>query len=186
MDGIRPDEAARLEVLARYDILDTAPEEAFSDLAILAAQLCGAPIALVSLVDAGRQWFKAAVGIEAAETSRDASFCAHAIRQPGLFVVPDASVDERFAANPLVTGDAGIRFYAGSPLVTPDGFGLGTLCVIDRVPRDLSPEQADALRALGRQVVSQLELRRHVAELRQAVIDGKRSSPGRSPTRSGR
>ena len=174
-DGIHPDEAARLDALARYDILDTAPEEAFGDLAALAARLCGAPIALVSLVDAGRQWFKAAVGIEAAETSRDASFCAHAIRQPGLFVVPDARVDERFATNPLVTGDPGIRFYAGSPLVTPDGFGLGTLCVIDRVPRDLSPEQAEALRALGRQVVSQLELRLRVAELRQAVVDNTRA-----------
>src|SRR5438270_3133538 len=115
-------EKKRLKVLWQYDVLDTVPEELFDDLTELAARICEAPIALISLVDEKRQWFKSRVGTTVRETSRDISFCAHAIQQSGLFIVPDASRDERFAQNPLVTSDPKIRFYAGAPLITPDGY----------------------------------------------------------------
>jgi two-component system cell cycle sensor histidine kinase/response regulator CckA len=161
-------EKKRLKVLWQYEVLDTVPEEIFDDLTELAARICEAPIALISLIDEDRQWFKARVGITAPETSRDISFCAHAIRQNGLFVVPDASRDSRFAKNPLVLSGPKIRFYAGSPLITPDGYALGTLCVIDKVPRQLGADQQQALRLLSRLVMTQLELRRHSRELASA------------------
>ena len=161
-------EAVRLKVLWQYEVLDTVPEEVFDDLTELAARICEAPIALISLVDENRQWFKSRVGITLNETSRDISFCAHAIRQQGLFIVPDATKDARFSHNPLVTSDPKIRFYAGAPLITPDGHALGTLCVIDIVPRELRPEQQQALRVLARHVMTQLELRRHARELAAA------------------
>ncbi len=154
--------------LARYDVLDTPPEPSFDDLTMLAAHICGTPIALVSLVDADRQFFKSHFGLDASETPRKVSFCAHAIHEPELFIVPDALADERFADNPLVTAEPNIRFYAGAPLRTEDDFALGTLCVIDRVPRTLSPQQQEALRALGRLVVSRLELRRTETALRKS------------------
>ena len=161
-------EARRLEVLWQYNVLDTVPEEVFDDLTELAARICGAQIALISLVDEKRQWFKSRVGLTATETSREISFCAHAILQRDLFIVPDATKDERFAQNPLVTSEPRIRFYAGAPLVTPDGQALGTLCVIDKVPRHLRAEQQQALRVLARHVMSQLELRRRARQLTEA------------------
>ena len=161
-------EKQRLKVLWQYSVLDTMPEEIFDDLTELAARICEAPVAMITLVDEDRQWFKAKVGVSINETSRDISFCAHAITQPGLFIVPDATRDERFAKNPLVKSDPKVRFYAGAPLVSPDGYALGTLCVIDKVPRELRPEQKQALRILARHVVSQLELRRRSNELADA------------------
>jgi len=153
-------EAERLESLASYAVLDTDPELGFDDLTALASEILGMPIALVSLVDAGRQWFKSRHGLDATETPRDVAFCAHAILQAAPFVVPDAHDDIRFHDNPLVTGGPLVRAYAGVPLITPQGHALGTLCVIDHRPRQLSPGQLAILERLGRQVVTQLELRR--------------------------
>jgi len=158
-------ETRRLKVLWQYEVLDTVPEEVFDELTELAAHICAAPIGLISLVDENRQWFKSKVGTTLTESTRDVSFCAQAIKQSGLFVVPDATQDERFCRNPLVTSDPKIRFYAGAPLVTPDGYALGTLCVLDKVPRQLTPHQAEALQILARHVVSQLELRRRSRDL---------------------
>ncbi len=163
------DEIARLEALRRYDILDTPPEEQFDDLTHLAAQICGAPISVITLLDQDRQWFKSCVGMEISETSRADSFCSHAILQPELLVVPDATQDERFADNRLVTGEPGLRFYAGMPLVTPSGHALGTLCVLDTEVHQLDEVQQDSLRRLGRHVVTLLEARRDLA-LRQAAV----------------
>lgn len=151
---IPANETARLAALRQNYILDTAPEEAFDDLTCLAAHICGVPISAISLISEDRQWFKAILGLEVAETPRDIAFCAHTILQTGLLVVPDARNDERFAANPLVTGEPHIRFYAGVPIVTTDGHALGSLCVIDRVPRQLTPDQEAALRMLARQAVN--------------------------------
>jgi GAF domain-containing protein len=164
----KTNEARRLKVLWQYEILDTVPEEVFDDLTELAARICEAPIALISLIDEDRQWFKSKVGVTINETSRDISFCAHAIKQTDLFIIPDATQDLRFANNPLVISDPKIRFYAGAPLITPDGHALGTLCVIDKVPRELRLEQQQALRVLARHVMTQLELRRHAKELTEA------------------
>jgi GAF domain-containing protein len=165
-------EAKRLKVLWQYEVLDTVPEEVFDDLTNLAAHICEAPIALISLVDEDRQWFKSKVGLTLNETSRDISFCAYAIMQNDLFIIPDATKDARFAHIPLVTAEPKIRFYAGAPLVTPDGHALGTLCVLDKQPRELRPEQQKALRVLAHHIVTQLELRRHSRELTRARQQG--------------
>jgi anti-sigma regulatory factor (Ser/Thr protein kinase) len=164
------DESARLAALRRYRILDTEPERAFDDLTLLAAQVCGAPMAAISLVDADRQWFKSRLGLPMRETSRDIAFCTEAIRHPDIFVVPDALQDAQFRDNPLVA-EPGIRFYAGAPLLTTDGEALGTLCVMDHEPRTLSQEQLVALDALRRQVLAQMELRRNLAELQEALAE---------------
>lgn len=180
-DGSSPaampaDEAGRLQALHEFRLLDTLPEAVYDDLAFIASQICQTPIALVSLVDGERQWFKAKVGLDAEQTPRDLAFCAHAILDPEqIFQVADASRDERFNTNPLVTGGPNIRFYAGVPLVTADGHAVGTLCAIDRIPRALSDEQLRALRALSREVVTQMELRRSIADLEQALAAAQAS-----------
>jgi anti-sigma regulatory factor (Ser/Thr protein kinase) len=169
MSTVQDDETARLAALRRYRILDTEPERAFDDLALLASQICETPIALISLIDAERQWFKARTGLAATETPRAVSFCTHAIQHHDLFIVPDTRDDDRFRDNPFVTGGPFVRFYAGAPLVTPDGHALGTICVIDSVPRTLTSEQREALDALRRQVQAQLELRKNLNELKSAL-----------------
>ena len=161
-------EAERLAALRSLEILDSPPEESFDELTALAAYICRAPIAVISLIDDDRQWFKSRIGLGLCETSRESSFCTQTILQPDLLVVPDAWADERFAENPLVTSAPGIRFYAGAPLLTPEGHALGALCVIDHRPRELTAEQLDALRTLSHVVVTQLLLRRDIMERRRA------------------
>lgn len=163
------DEPARLRALRRYEVLDTEPEPAFDDITSLAAQVCKAPMALISLVDAERQWFKSRKGFDRTETPRDISFCTHAILHREPFVVKDALTDPRFATTPLVTAEPWFRFYAGVPLVTSDGHAIGTLCVADRVPRELDTRQLGALRALARTVMEKLELRRTLTEQRRTA-----------------
>ena len=151
-------------------MLDTLPEPAYEDIVRLAACICEVPVALVSLIDRDRQWFKARLGLDLAETPRDQAFCDHAIREPAqLLEVPDALEDARFASNPLVTGATGIRFYAGVPLVTPGGAAIGTVCVIDQRPRALSDRQRDALAALARVTMNLLEGRQREREIERAA-----------------
>jgi GAF domain-containing protein len=152
-------EALRLEALRRYRLLDTDAEASYDELTKLAASTCGTPIALISLVDEHRQWFKSKVGLDASQTPRNIAFCSHAILGDTPFVVPNALQDERFHDNPLVTDDPHIRFYAGCPLITSEGFRLGSFCVIDREPRQLEPEKIEALAMLSRQAIRLFELR---------------------------
>ena len=158
----------RLAALAAYDIMDSPPEQMFDDITRLASYICATPIALITLLDASRQWFKSKVGFQSDSTPIEQAFCAHAIAQKDVLIVRDATLDARFSANSLVTSDPNIRFYAGAQLVTPDGVALGTLCAIDSVPRDLWPEQISALETLARQVVHILELRKIIADLKAA------------------
>jgi GAF domain-containing protein len=167
-------DAARVDALQKYAILDSEPEQAFDDLTLLASYVCKTPMALISLVDEDRQWFKAKVGISATETSRDIAFCSTAIQQQDVFVVPDALQDERFRTNPLVVSEPNIRFYAGAPLINEDGYALGTLCVIDRTPRNLAADQEAALKALSRLVLMQMEFRRNLILLKEALSDRTR------------
>lgn len=160
-------EEARLAALRDYEILDTDPEVGFDDLTYLASTICGVPISAVTLIDADRQWFKSRVGLPDRETPLPYSMCAYAILQSNLLVVEDARRDEKFARHPAVEGENGIQFYAGTPLLTPEGFALGTICVADRVPRRLTPDQYRALEALGHQAQTQLELRRKLRDLRR-------------------
>jgi anti-sigma regulatory factor (Ser/Thr protein kinase) len=172
------DETARLAALRRYRILDTEPEQAFDDLTLLAAQICETPIALIALLDDRRQWFKSRLGTSATETARSVAFCAHTIQQDDMFVVPDTLADARFRENPLVVGEPGVRFYMGAPLITHDGHALGSLCVLDRVPRTLTAEQQAALDALRRQTVAQLELRLNLDELARALGERDHAEEG--------
>jgi serine/threonine protein kinase len=166
-----PQEEARLTALRRYRILDTDPEEGFDELAALAAHVCNTPIALITLIDADRQWFKSRVGLSLKETSRNVSFCTNTVGAADVFVVRDAREDERFAANPLVCGSPQVRFYAGVPLITADGHALGALCVMDREPRQLTPDQMTALASLCRLALTHLELRRNLLELQGALAE---------------
>jgi len=166
-----PADQLRVDALREYAIMDTTPEAGFDDISRLTSFICGTPIALITLLDLERQWFKSRVGLDAPETPIEQAFCAHAIKQEKVFLVPDAQQDERFSTNPLVTSAPHIRFYAGAPLITPDGVALGTLCAIDRVPREFSDEQKEALAALARQVIMMLELRRTVKALDVALAE---------------
>jgi two-component sensor histidine kinase len=167
-------ESERFAALRSYRVLDTPPEPEFDDLVQLAARACQTPVALISLIDERRQWFKAQVGLGVRETPLDRSICLSAMLLPGLTIVPDLTVDPRFVGNPLVTGEPHLRFYAGAVLRTPDGVPLGALCVLDHMPRDLTQEQASTLTMLARQVMSQLELRRAIAE-RDDVLEANRT-----------
>jgi GAF domain-containing protein len=166
----------RLSVLRRYEILDTPAEAAFDDITLMASLICGAPIALISLVDEHRQWFKSETGLGARETPVEMAFCAHAMTHGDVMVVTDARDDPRFTDNPLVRGEPRIRFYAGAPLVSPEGAALGTLCVIDRKPGELTEEQQRGLKALARLALTQMELKRALSvaqrpsEFRQRVM----------------
>ena len=160
------DETERLKTLRDYLVMNTLPEEVFNDVVRLASGICETPIALISLVDDQKQWFKARIGLDTAETPREQAFCAHAILYPSdVMEVSDATKDPRFRSNPLVTGDPNIRFYAGAPLVAPNGQALGTVCVIDRVPRKLDYRQFKLLSALARQVMAILEMQKRIRDL---------------------
>lgn len=163
------DDVQRVKALRDYRVLDTPPEAAFDNITQMAASVFSAPIVLVSLVDEERQWFKSRVGLDATETPRSIAFCDHAIRGLEPLVVEDATIDPRFASNPLVTGVLGVRFYCGVPLRTPDGHGLGTLCLIDRVPREMNGRQLDALKGLAHQVEIELEIRRRLIMLEESL-----------------
>lgn len=170
-------EAKRLAALLDYDILDTLPEEAYDDITKIASEICQKPISLVSLIDSDRQWFKSHFGLEATETSRDLAFCAHALHKPDeILEVPDSRKDQRFINNPLVEGEPNVIFYAGAPLVTPEGYTLGTLCVIDNKPGKLDQRQKTVLKALANQVVAQLELRKKISQLEQTKKELKEAN----------
>jgi GAF domain-containing protein len=166
------DETGRLAALNRYSILDTLPEQIYDDVTALASLVCGTPISLVSLVDADRQWFKSAHGVEVRETPRAQSFCAHTLGTAKTLIVKDAQQDPRFSSNPAVVGEPGIRFYAGAPIVESNGHVLGTVCVIDTTPRSLSPIQIAALEALARHTMALMEMRRTIAALSGATFSG--------------
>ncbi len=170
---VAPNEAQRLAALRAYKILDTGGEQVYDDITELAAYICEVPIAMISLVDESRQWFKSKVGLTQNETPRDVAFCAHAILQAEPLIVDDATKDDRFKSSTLVTAEPYIRFYAGFPLLSPDGFALGTLCAVDRKTRSLSDHQRQTMLALSRQVMALLEHRRVSGQLAQSLENVK-------------
>ncbi len=172
-EGEQRIEAARTEELRALNLLDTAPEEVFGDVTTLASYICKTPISLLTLVDKDRQWFKSKIGFGVQETRRDVSFCAHTIQGSELMIVRDATKDQRFADNPLVTADPMIRFYAGAPIVTDDGYALGTICVIDRVPRLLNAEQITALKSLSRITRNLLDTRKRLLDAKEMVVESR-------------
>ena len=181
MNTVTKTASARVAALNRYAILDTEPEQTFDDLVALASYVCKTPMAFLSLVDDHRQWFKSKVGVEVRETPLESSICAHAIQEgkEDLFIVRDTLEDPRFRDNELVVHEPRIRFYAGAPLIDDDGFALGTLCVVDRHPRELDDEQAEALKSLRRLAVGQMELRRNLVLIKEALNDRTREEHAR-------
>jgi GAF domain-containing protein len=172
MNAPLPDnEAERLTVLRGYQILDTAPGREFDLITALASRICDTPIALISLVDERRQWFKSNIGLNVSETNRNVAFCGHAILQREVFHVSDTKMDKRFADNPLVTGDPYIRFYAGAPLVTENGLALGTVCVIDQKPRTLTKEQRESLTLISQLTMSLLDFRKQLREISKVASE---------------
>lgn len=168
-------EIERLQTLNSYSILDTLPEKEYDEITFLASQICGTPISLISLIDENRQWFKSNLGLEVRETAREIAFCAHAINdQDNIFIVNDSRIDDRFSDNPLVTKNPFVIFYAGIPLVSPNGHALGTLCVIDNVPRNLDQSQINALKILSNQLMRILELRLSIIDLKKSEENLKR------------
>lgn len=177
-ENIDPAEEARLAALSLYKILDTAGEQFYDDMTKVAAYIADTPMALITIVDRDRQWFKSRIGLEATETPREYSFCAHAIKTPRVpFLVRDAQKDERFSNNPYVTGDPNVRFYFGYPLLVDEKNALGSLCVLDTKPRELELKQVDALAALSRQVVTMLNIRKDVAALGDIIQKFPASKP---------
>ena len=175
LNSITSEERNRLQALTDYNILDSLPEKDYDDITQLASEICQTPISLISLIDDSRQWFKSNHGLSVRETPREYAFCSHTIQNPSqVFVVPDSRQDERFAQNPLVTGDPNVIFYAGAPLIDSRGFGLGSLCVIDNTPRELNEKQISALQTLAKHVVNLIELRkadRAMKALQKALED---------------
>lgn len=167
------DSPKRLEALEEFKIMDTGVEQDFNEIVELASKICNKPISLISLVDSQRQWFKARVGLDVTETPVSIAFCKHAIEKNNVFIVEDATKDDRFRNNPLVTGSPDIRFYAGTPLQTTEGYNIGTLCVLDNKPGELNDEQLEALKILGKQVIKQFELKRafRILQLRKQKIE---------------
>ena len=176
-------EETRLAALALYKILDTEEEQLYDDLTKLAAYIAQTPMALITIVDRKRTWFKSRIGIAGSENQRENSFCAHAILQPREpFVIPDATLDARFSSNPMVTGSPGIRFYFGASLVTSDNYALGSLCVVDTKPRELTAEQVELLTALARQVTMALDIRKNVYALGKLLGDQDTQLTGSAKT----
>lgn len=169
MHPIPNNEKERLAALKEYQILDTLPEQAYDDLALIAASIMNVPISLIVFVDEARQWFKSKIGLDVDHTSREYAFCSHTIMTSDVLVVNDASKDYRFADNPLVTDDPEIRFYAGAPLISRLGFMIGTVCAIDRVPREISKQQEEALEALARTIMARLELRKSADRMAEII-----------------
>src|SRR5215217_4247478 len=170
------EEAKRLAALSSYNVLDTLPEKEFDAITRLASYICQAPIALISLVDEERQWFKSSIGVDVDHTPREQAFCQYTIQSDDIFEVGNATEDEAFKDNPLVTGSMHIRFYAGAPLIDPNGHRLGSLCVIDTVPRSLNEQQRDALRTLAGEVMSHLLLKKQKRELEKSLAAHKEFS----------